>query len=219
MVIGSRWSWGAAVAAVVFCVHADQGAHCRPWTPASLSLCSAAGGLCGTSCLRDASCPPNKCILSGDRQRWSCHTTSSSRQTQDATEDYPQSRRAIQVVRLWRSALGRRRSIDHRSAHPCVVTRFDEKPQMHEGWINGGFFVLEPEDLRLHPRRRFTGPREPLEGLASAGELNAFRHEGFWQCMDTLRDKIYLQGLWDRGEAPWKIWPASSRRLAPTPSS
>ncbi|HNI35329.1 MAG TPA: sugar phosphate nucleotidyltransferase, partial [Microthrixaceae bacterium] len=87
-----------------------------------------------------------------------------------------------------------------------TVTRFAEKPQMHEGWINGGFFVLQPEIFDYIPGD-VDWAREPLEGLASAGQLNAFRHDGFWQCMDTLRDKIYLQGLWDQGAAPWKIWP------------
>ncbi|HPB46033.1 MAG: glucose-1-phosphate cytidylyltransferase [Microthrixaceae bacterium] len=85
------------------------------------------------------------------------------------------------------------------------VVRFDEKPQTEEGWINGGFFVLEPEIFDYIPGD-VDWAREPMERLAAAGELNAYRHDGFWQCMDTLRDKIYLQGLWDKGGAPWKIW-------------
>ena len=86
-----------------------------------------------------------------------------------------------------------------------IVTQFDEKPQMAEGWINGGFFVLQPEIFDYIPGD-VDWAREPLEGLAADGQLAAFKHEGFWQCMDTLRDKIFLQGLWDRGEAPWKTW-------------
>lgn len=85
------------------------------------------------------------------------------------------------------------------------VVRFDEKPQMAEGWINGGFFVLEPGIFDYIPGD-VDWAREPMEQLAAAGQLNAFRHDDFWQCMDTLRDKIYLQGLWDQGNAPWKIW-------------
>jgi glucose-1-phosphate cytidylyltransferase len=85
------------------------------------------------------------------------------------------------------------------------VVRFDEKPQMAEGWINGGYFVLEPGIFDFIPGD-VDWAKDPLEGLASAGQLNAYKHEGFWQCMDTLRDKIYLQGLWDRGTPPWKLW-------------
>lgn len=87
-----------------------------------------------------------------------------------------------------------------------AVTCFNEKPQMHEGWINGGFFVLEPGIFDYIPGD-VDWARAPLESLAAAGQLNAYRHEGFWQCMDTLRDKIYLEGLWNQGTAPWKIWP------------
>lgn len=86
-----------------------------------------------------------------------------------------------------------------------TVTRFAEKPQMHEGWINGGFFVLQPEIFDYIPGD-VDWAREPLEGLASAGELNAFRHDGFWQCMDTLRDKKLLQDMWDAGNPAWKTW-------------
>ncbi|MSP56764.1 MAG: glucose-1-phosphate cytidylyltransferase [Myxococcales bacterium] len=85
------------------------------------------------------------------------------------------------------------------------VTRFTEKPQIGEGWINGGFFVLEPGALAyLAGDTPFE--REPLEGLARDGQLMAFRHESFWQCMDTLRDKRLLEGLWSDGKAPWKVW-------------
>jgi len=86
------------------------------------------------------------------------------------------------------------------------VTCFNEKPQMHEGWINGGYFVLEPGIFDYIPGD-VDWARAPLESLSAAGQLNAYRHEGFWQCMDTLRDKIYLEGLWNKGTPPWKIWP------------
>ena len=87
------------------------------------------------------------------------------------------------------------------------VASFDEKPQTGEGWINGGFFVLERTVLDLIPTDQTFWELEPLETLASRGELMAFRHEGFWQPMDTLREKRYLEELWSSGRAPWKIWP------------
>jgi glucose-1-phosphate cytidylyltransferase len=87
------------------------------------------------------------------------------------------------------------------------VASFDEKPQTGEGWINGGFFVLERSVLDLIPTDQTLWELQPLETLASRGELMAFRHEGFWQPMDTLREKRYLEELWSSGRAPWKIWP------------
>jgi glucose-1-phosphate cytidylyltransferase len=86
------------------------------------------------------------------------------------------------------------------------VAQFSEKPQTDAGWINGGFFVFEPSVLDY-----ITGPqtileRDPLERLASDGELMAYRHEGFWQPMDTLRDRELLESLWASGNAPWKSW-------------
>lgn len=86
------------------------------------------------------------------------------------------------------------------------VTIFAEKPQAGEGWINGGFFVLERAVLDLIAGDDTLWELEPLETLAARGELMAFRHEGFWQPMDTLRDKRYLEELWASGKAPWKIW-------------
>lgn len=86
-----------------------------------------------------------------------------------------------------------------------TVTKFIEKPQMQHGWVNGGFFVLEPEVTEFIPGD-CDWSRVPMERLAEAGQLTAFRHNGFWQCMDTLRDKIYLQQLWDTGRPPWKTW-------------
>lgn len=85
-----------------------------------------------------------------------------------------------------------------------MVTRFSEKPQIGEGWINGGFFVLEPQVLGYIDGDDTAFEREPLERLAAAGQLVAYRHEGFWQCMDTLRDVRILNGLWESGNAPWK---------------
>ena len=87
-----------------------------------------------------------------------------------------------------------------------VVSEFSEKPQAGEGWINGGFFVLEPQVLDYIDGDEVFFQREPLERLAKAGQLMAYRHRSFWQCMDTLRDKLYLQSLWESGEAPWKVW-------------
>jgi len=83
------------------------------------------------------------------------------------------------------------------------VLEFAEKPQTREGWINGGFFVFEPDIFDLLDE---VSPLErgPLERLAAAGELRAFRHDGFWQPMDTLRDKQILEALWQSGQAPWR---------------
>jgi glucose-1-phosphate cytidylyltransferase len=86
------------------------------------------------------------------------------------------------------------------------VKRFAEKPQTDEGWINGGFFVLEPGVLDLIPGD-VHWEREPLERLAASGGLMAYKHESFWQCMDTLRDKRMLESLWCNGHPPWKVWP------------
>ncbi len=86
------------------------------------------------------------------------------------------------------------------------ITEFSEKPQTGEGWINGAFFVLEPEvfDYIEGDTTRFE--REPLERLAADNQLMAYRHYGFWQCMDTLREKMLLDELWGTGQAPWKLW-------------
>ena len=87
-----------------------------------------------------------------------------------------------------------------------MVLEFIEKPQIGEGWINGGFMVLEPEIVDRIKEDATVFEREPLETLAADGELAAFRHEGFWQCMDTARDVTYLRELWDLGAPPWKRW-------------
>jgi len=86
------------------------------------------------------------------------------------------------------------------------VTSFIEKPQTGEGWINGGFFVLEPGVLEYIEGDESTFERTPLERLASDGQLVSFKHEGFWQCMDTLRDIQHVENLWQSGKAPWKTW-------------
>lgn len=87
-----------------------------------------------------------------------------------------------------------------------TVTSFSEKPQLDEGWINGAFFVLEPEVFDYIEGDRTQWEKEPLERLAAEGQLMAYKHEQFWQCMDTLRDKKLLEQLWDSGNAPWKTW-------------
>ena len=86
------------------------------------------------------------------------------------------------------------------------VAQFTEKPQTGEGWVSGGFFVLEPGVLDYIDGDATHFEREPLERLAVEGELFAFRHDGFWQSMDTLRDMRLLNGLWHGGTAPWKCW-------------
>ena len=87
------------------------------------------------------------------------------------------------------------------------IHSFKEKPVSEDGLINGGFFVLSPKVLELIEGDSTIWERDPLERLAANGQLAAFRHEGFWQPMDTLRDKNYLEELWATGKAPWKIWP------------
>jgi glucose-1-phosphate cytidylyltransferase len=86
------------------------------------------------------------------------------------------------------------------------VTKFEEKPLGDGGWINGGFFVLEPEVLNYIADDNTFWEREPMSNLAKNGQLSAFKHTGFWKPMDTLRDKTELENLWNSGKAPWKIW-------------
>jgi glucose-1-phosphate cytidylyltransferase len=88
------------------------------------------------------------------------------------------------------------------------VTAFQEKPQTEGGLINGGFFVLDPSALDVVKDDTTVWEREPMETLAAAGQLASWMHEGFWQPMDTLRDKQQLTRLWESGSAPWKVWPA-----------
>lgn len=84
------------------------------------------------------------------------------------------------------------------------VTGFIEKPRS-DHWVNGGFFAFEPAALS-YLTESSTLEREPLEGLADDGQLRAHRHTGFWDCMDTYKDAILLNDLWDKGEAPWRVW-------------
>jgi glucose-1-phosphate cytidylyltransferase len=85
-----------------------------------------------------------------------------------------------------------------------IVKSFKEKPQLHEGWINGGFFVVEPQFLELIEGDKTLLEREPLEKATQMGDLMAYKHEGFWQCMDTKRDQELLEDMWNKGNAPWK---------------
>lgn len=87
-----------------------------------------------------------------------------------------------------------------------VVTRFEEKSRGEVGWINGGFFVLSPQVLDYIEGDQTYWERDPLERLAAESKLMAFRHDGFWHPMDTMRDKLYLEDLWRSGKAPWKVW-------------
>ena len=87
------------------------------------------------------------------------------------------------------------------------ITRFEEKPSGDGSWINGGFFALEPDVLRHIEDDSTIWERDPLESLARDGQLSAYAHRGFWLPMDTLRDKIKLEELWQTGKAPWKVWP------------
>jgi glucose-1-phosphate cytidylyltransferase len=86
------------------------------------------------------------------------------------------------------------------------VVRFSEKPQAGEGWINGGFMVCEPKIFDYLDGDSSSLEITALERLAEQGQLAAYRHERFWQCMDTLRDKRQLESLWEQGTAPWKVW-------------
>ena len=86
------------------------------------------------------------------------------------------------------------------------MLRFTEKPQAGDGWINGGFLVLDRRVLDFIDGDATLWEREPLERLAEQEQLRAFRHEGFWQPMDTIRERNLLEELWASGKAPWKVW-------------
>jgi len=86
------------------------------------------------------------------------------------------------------------------------VTKFEEKPAGDGSWINGGFFVLEPEIFNYLKNDSTVWEKEPLEKMAKQNKVTAYKHSGFWQALDTLRDKNHLQSLWDSNKAPWKIW-------------
>lgn len=87
-----------------------------------------------------------------------------------------------------------------------IVKDFVEKPRGDGSWINAGFFVLQPEIFELVKDDSTVWEREPLENLAANGQFNAFKHGGFWQPMDTLRDRLHLENLWEKKIAPWKVW-------------
>lgn len=93
----------------------------------------------------------------------------------------------------------------HLVIHGDQVTEFNEKPQIGEGWINGAFFVMEPAVAEYIDGDATQFELEPMEQLAAEGQLMAYRHEGFWQCMDTLREKHILTQMWDSGAAPWVV--------------
>jgi len=90
--------------------------------------------------------------------------------------------------------------------HDDSVERFQEKPQGDGSWINGGYFVLSPKVIERIADDSSIWEGEALSGLAKDGQLSAFKHDGFWQPMDTLREKVYLNELWNTGKAPWKVW-------------
>ena len=95
------------------------------------------------------------------------------------------------------------RPVGSRVATEAQVTSFREKPQVTQSWINGGFFVFQPEVLNLISGDETVLEKEPLEELAKEGELIAYKHEGFWQCMDTKRDRDFLEELWESGRVAW----------------
>ena len=86
-----------------------------------------------------------------------------------------------------------------------AISAFSEKPQLETGWINGGFFILEPGIFDYIDDKETSWEKAPLERLAADGQLMAFRHDDFWQCMDTLREKQLLESLWKEGKAPWYV--------------
>jgi glucose-1-phosphate cytidylyltransferase len=87
-----------------------------------------------------------------------------------------------------------------------LASSFAEKPQIGDGWINGGFFVLEPEIINYIDSNQTLWEGEPMEKILKEKQLATYKHDGFWQCMDSLRDVRTLENLWNDGNAPWKIW-------------
>ena len=87
-----------------------------------------------------------------------------------------------------------------------IIKKFAEKTKESGGWINAGFMVLSPKVFDLIEGDKTIFERYPLEKLSADGQLSAYKHKGFWQCMDTLKEKMYLEELWDSGNAPWKVW-------------
>ena len=99
---------------------------------------------------------------------------------------------------------GRFGALDIDDAH--IVRSFNEKPKGDGTWINGGYFVCEPEVINYIGGDKTIFEQEPLSKLASEGKMVAFKHHSFWQCMDSMRDKNVLLDLWESGKAPWKLW-------------
>ena len=100
---------------------------------------------------------------------------------------------------------GRFGSIQFGSDHN-QISSFHEKPGGDGAWINGGYFVLEPSAIDFIEGDSTMWEEEPLQNLASLGQLSAYKHDGYWQSMDTIRDRNLLEGLWEKGSAPWKNW-------------
>lgn len=96
------------------------------------------------------------------------------------------------------------------------VVEFSEKPQASEGWINGAFFVLEPEIFDYIEGDKTHWEKEPMEKLAADGQLMAYKHADYWQCMDTLRDKSHLEQLWQAGNPPWRTWEEAVPAASPS---
>jgi glucose-1-phosphate cytidylyltransferase len=101
---------------------------------------------------------------------------------------------------------GRYGTVSFRTDDPSQVLEFREKPDGDGGWINGGFFVLEPSVFKLIDGDATSWESDPMDRLATEGQLCAYKHQGFWRDMDTLRDKQLLDSLWNGGQAPWKMW-------------
>lgn len=97
------------------------------------------------------------------------------------------------------------------------IVEFNEKPQTSEGWINGAFFVLEPEIFDYIAGDAVMWEREPLEALARDGQLMAYEHNSFWQCMDTLRERHILETLWESGTPPWRLWSERTAEFGAAP--
>lgn len=87
-----------------------------------------------------------------------------------------------------------------------LIRRFQEKPEGDGAWVNGGYFVLEPEVLDYIADDQTVWAQEPLQKLAQMGQLSTYKHTGFWQSVETLRDQLYFDEMWKNGQAPWKIW-------------
>lgn len=116
--------------------------------------------------------------------------------------DYHESHGRIATV----TAVRPRARFGHLAFNGDRICEFSEKPETAEGWINGAFFVLEPAVFDYIDGDDTSFEREPMTQLARDGQLIAFQHKGFWQCMDTLREKNRLEELWSKGDAPWKTW-------------